>query len=63
MVRTRFVPKIDDPTADRAVAKDIGSMQEKLEVFKAKYPEVYGIRPATSTNELFTKTRINMDMD
>jgi hypothetical protein len=57
-VRTRFFPSIDDPKADMAVAKDIGGMKEKLEVFKKKYPERSGIKPAPSTDELFDRTRI-----
>jgi uncharacterized repeat protein (TIGR02543 family) len=59
--RKRFVPTIDDPSADIAVATEIGNMQKKLEVFKAKYPDLKRIKPATSTNELFARTRINID--
>jgi outer membrane protein assembly factor BamB len=56
--RTRFVPSIDDPDADRAVARDIDRIQEKLAVFKTKYPELSTIKPSTSANELLDKTRI-----
>jgi hypothetical protein len=40
--QTRFVPSIDDPVADRAVAEDISNMQEKLAASKPSiqnYPE------------------------
>jgi hypothetical protein len=55
----RFIPKIDDPQADKAVEEEIDSMHKKLEIFKAKYPELSGIKPAKSPSELFKKTRID----
>jgi hypothetical protein len=54
----RYVPKIKDPLADKAVAKEIDRTQKKLEAFKAKYPELHGINPATSPDQIFYKTRI-----
>lgn len=55
---SRYIPKIKDPLADKAVAKEIDNMEQKLAAFKAKYPELAAIKPATSPEQIFYNTRI-----
>ncbi len=57
----RFFIFIDDPTADKAIEKDFSNINKKLEIFKARHPEMASIRPSISTKELFDKTGISIE--
>jgi hypothetical protein len=54
-----FLPHVRNPLTDKAIAEDISNMERKLKAFKAKYPELSGIAPATSPEELLNKTRVS----
>ena len=60
--RMKFVPSIDDPVADQAIVHDNVRLQKKLKLLKAKYPEFNGIRPASSPDELLSKTKIDSEL-
>ena len=59
--RVKYVPSIRDSDADKAIVAEDGWMQEKLHKFKVKYPELEGIVPASSPEELLNKIRIDSD--